>query len=187
MPECRGTGWRRAPDLWERYLFERHSCETLRRWCQRLKLFRYVRARGGHAGEEDVLTVVFAYESEARLVEFFRAVGVVPAVFSVCPPQPIPGQSYRGDEFAAFASLVPDTTWIEQPGYCVLLGVAVFLWCAQDRISITIHTEYDVTEHDVENAARLEPVLASLPFVRIDPPVEAKHCLCPQFYPHFFQ
>lgn len=173
-------------DLWERYLFERHSKETLREWAHKLRIFRYSRAYGGHANDGDSLDAAFKYGSEEHLLRFFRAVGFEPVVFSAQPPQPVPGRSYRGDEFAAFPSIIPATKWIQQPGHCILFGVAVFMWCEQGRVAISINKSYDVTQEDVENAARLEPHLAALPFERIEPPVDNKNCVCPKYHLELF-
>lgn len=49
-------------DRWLRYLFESHSEATFRNWAQRLKLFRFFRAHGGHANDGDSLDVSFRYD-----------------------------------------------------------------------------------------------------------------------------
>jgi hypothetical protein len=173
-------------DLWERYLFEQHSRETLRSWARKLTIFRYVRAYGGHANDGDSLNVAFQYESEAQLLGFFRAVDLVPVIYPALPPQPEPGKPYPADEFAAFPSIIPGTRWVKQPGHCILFGVRAFVWCERDRITVSVDSAYDVTEEDVENAVRLEPHLKGLPLERIEPPVDNKHCVCPKYHPELF-
>ncbi|HEX8693846.1 MAG TPA: hypothetical protein VF746_15600 [Longimicrobium sp.] len=173
-------------DLWERYLFEQHSRETLQAWARKLGVFRFRRARGGHANDGDSLDVAFSYETEEQLLSFFRHVGFQPVVHSAEPPRPVPGRPYRQDEFAAFPSIIPNTRWIEQPGHCTLSGIKVFMWCGNHRITISVHSGYDVTEEDVENAARLELLLKALPFERIEPPQDNRNCICPRYYPEFF-
>ena len=44
----------------------------------------------------------------------------------------------------------------------------------------------EVEKEDVERAARLEPHLRGVPLQRIDPPVDRRHCLCPQHHPELF-
>ena len=172
-------------ELWRRYLHEEHSEETLRRWARRLSIFRFCRAYGGHANDGDELLAVFRYDSIPQLLAALRQLGIDPVVHATQPPQPVPGKAYPGEEFDRFPSLIDDT-WIEQPRHCTVQGTRVFVWCWGGRVEISIHSGFQVTEQDVENAAALEPLLAGLPLERIDPPRDDEHCISPRHYPRWF-
>ncbi|MCC4622743.1 hypothetical protein LL965_22935 [Xanthomonas cassavae CFBP 4642] len=48
-------------DAWSRWLSEEHSEMQLRAWVGRLRVFRFVRAAGGHAHDGDRLLAAFGY------------------------------------------------------------------------------------------------------------------------------
>ena len=175
-----------ADARWWRYLFEAHPEATLRAWARRLRLFRFFRAFGGHAGDGDALLAAFRYATVDELLGFFAFAGLPPAIHATKPAQPVPGTAYPHEEFAAFASLIPGTQWIEQPGHCRIAGRPAFVWCDRDRIRISLHTGWDVTEANVVDAEALEVLLAAAPLPRIEPPVDHRNCVCPKYYPDWF-
>ena len=73
-----------------------------------------------------------------------------------------------------------------QPGHCSPFGLAAYVNFVNDRVTLSVSSGYDVTEQDVERAESLERHLVSMPFARIDPPRDNKHCICPHYYPEFF-
>jgi hypothetical protein len=173
-------------DRWTQYLFVSHSEDTLRGWAQRLDLFRFVRAHGGHANDSDSLTVAYRYQSVDELERFFWYLGIPLIHFAEKPDQPEIGVSYPGEEFAKFASLIPGTRWIQQPGHCSIANHQVFAWCEQDRIRISLDDDYRVTESHVKAAEAIEKVLVGAPLARIDPPIDNRNCICPTYYPDYF-
>ena len=142
---------------WNDYLFEAHSPETLRDWAQRLRLFRFVRAYGGHANDGDSLVVVYGYSRRDELERFFAQLGI---------------RMRERDE---------------PPGWCKIAGQDAFVWCTTDQIKISMASGYAVTAADVERAALVEQALAGAALQRIDPPVTSRHCICPAFYPELFE
>jgi hypothetical protein len=174
-------------DRWTQYLFEGHSEAELKKWARRLHLFRFFRAYGGHANDADSLDCAFSYQSETDLERFFSVVGIQMVRFDTKPPQPGPGVSYPGDEFARFPSLIRGTEWVQQPGHCEIAGNRAFIWCEAGQIKVSASTTYDVTEADVENAERLEQVLRHVPLEVLDPPQDNQHYICPKYYPDFFK
>ncbi|HEX6241639.1 MAG TPA: hypothetical protein VFZ61_12115 [Polyangiales bacterium] len=181
----------RPPDIdsdrWRAYLFEVHSPETLRAWAQRLSLFRFCRAVGGHANDGDELLLVYAYQTPSELSGFFNALGAPLIQHSEAPPQAIPGVSYTWEQSRKFPSLIPNTTWLQQPGHCKLAGEDAFAWCTNQQIQISIAHGFEVTEAEVQRAERLERALRGVALARVDPPVVRRHCVCPAYYPELFE
>lgn len=173
-------------DSWERYLFESHSEDTLRNWARRLHGFRFLRAYGGHASDVDSLEVAYRYRSPAELRDFFAFLGLELAVHARCPPHVRPGVAYTVEDYARLPSLIPGTRWIEQPGHRLIAGKRVFLWCTEEAIRISLGSDYVVSERDIADAEALEAVLAAAPLPRMDPPIDDRHCICPKYYPQFF-
>lgn len=174
-------------DSWERYFFERHKADELIGWANRLRLFRYFRAFGGHANDGDSLDCAFRYHSLGDLERFFSTIGVTLVHFDALPPQPQSGIAYSSDEYARFPSLIPDTEWIGQPGHCEIGGMHAFVWCSEDVITVSATPRsYDVTSIHVAQAERIETVLQAVDLEIQDPPSDSKHYLCPQYYPQFF-
>jgi hypothetical protein len=171
---------------WRAYLFRMHSEETLRDWGQRLTLFRFCRALGGHANDGDLLLVAYAYQSERELRSFFETLQVPLVQHSAAPPQPRAGVSYSCDEHRRFPSLIPNTSWLEQPGHCQIAQETVFVWCNDTRIELSMAEGYDVTEGDVQRAERVERALRAVALPRVDPPRSSEHCVCPEHYPELF-
>lgn len=173
-------------DPWRQYLFERHSEDTLRAWAKRLHAFRFFRAFGGHVNDSDSLDVAYAYRDVDDLHRFFAHVGLSLRTFAEPPPQPEPGVAYAGPAFAGFPALIPGTRWIEQPRHRRIAGHDAFAWCEAERIVISVGTQGEVSEAHVEAAEAIETVLVDAPLVRIDPPVDTEHYVCPKYYPAWF-
>ena len=91
-------------DNWEQHLYRSHPRETLLEWANRLDLFRFFRAHGGHANDADSLDVAIKYNGRKELVEIFGALGLTPKTHRVKPQQPIPNKSYSGDEMSRFVN-----------------------------------------------------------------------------------
>lgn len=162
-------------ERWLRYLFESHPESILRDWAKRLSLFRFFRAYGGHANDADALELVFRYQSLEELLQFFAWLEV-PLVHL---DEPVSTDSKH-------VSIIPNTTWIVQPGRCVLNGHEVFVWCSANQIKMSLGENYVVTEADVVTAEALEQLLKHSPLERIDPPLDSRNYICPKYYPEYF-
>ena len=175
-----------AMDRWKQYLFESHSEATLVAWAKRLRLFRFFRAYGGHANDGDSLDVAYDYQDIRDLHRFFWHIQIPVVTFEEQPPQPEAGVSYPATEFAEFPSIIPGTHWIRQAGQCLIQGQRAFIWCDKSRIKISLGGDYQVTDAHVDAAEAIEKVLVHAPLTRIDPPVDNQHCICPKYYPAYF-
>ncbi len=173
-------------DRWRDYLFRAHPEAQLRAWARKLHMFRFCRAYGGHANDGDTLQVTFPYAGSEELIRFCSSLGIDLVHYAERPPQPEPGVYYLSDAFARFPSLIPNSRWLGQPGFCQIAGQKVFVWCDLDAIRISIASDYIVTEADVLSAQLVEGVLARAPLQHRDPPVDNEHCICPKYYPAFF-
>ncbi|RYX97237.1 MAG: hypothetical protein EOO28_05250 [Comamonadaceae bacterium] len=174
-------------DRFQQYLFERNPEAQLRDWAMRLGRFRFCRACGGHANDGDSLEVVFPYRTPDELEQFLLALDIEVIRYGEKPMQPQPGKPYRGDTLQQFVSLVPDTCWIRQPGRCRIVGEDVFVWCDGKEIRISIGADYIVTEEHALAAEAVEEALADAPLCSKDPPIDSHHCICPKYYPTYFQ
>lgn len=173
-------------DRWQQYLFETHPETELRAWARRLKFFRFFRAFGGHANDGDSLNAAFAYRTAEELELSMAKLGITLVRFETKPPQPEFGVSYRGEVFVQFPSLIAGTEWIEQPAHCEIMGIAVFVWCSANSIKISVGNRYEVSEQNVQDAEKIETLLADLPLERIDPPLDTKNYISPKHYPDYF-
>ena len=173
-------------DLWKRYLFESHSEETLRSWAKRLHLFRFFRAFGGHANDADSLDVAYRYNNFEELERFFSFIDLQLGRYTEEPPQPEAGVAYSMTEYKRFPSLIPETRWIRQPGHCEIAGYQVYIWCGRERITVSIGTNYEITEADIQAAEVIEKILDSCPLEAIDPPRDSDHYICPKYYSDYF-
>ena len=175
-------------DHWTQYLYKHHSESQLRDWASRLKMFRYFRAYGGHANDGDSLDVAFRYTSVESLLSIFESIGYVPTVFKKKPDQAVAGIRYTHEEYSSYPSLIEKTEWIQQPGYCEIFGVQVFIWCGNGIVTISASPgNYQVTSEHVEAAEKLEKNLRELAFDVVDPPRDTKHYICPKYHPHLFR
>lgn len=183
-----------APDdvdeaRWQAYLYERHSPAELRGWANRLALFRFCRAQGGHANDGDQLRVVFAVPTEPDLRAALTAIGIEPAVIPADAPRPVAGRSYTGTEYAAFIVPIDEYPHLAQPSWVRLADADVHVWVAGGRLALQIadtDSPYDVTEAAVRAAESVEAALAPIRHLVIDPPLDRERCICPKYYPEFW-
>lgn len=180
----------KSKSAWEEYLFFAHSESFLIKWAKELKYFRFFRAYGGHANDFDEIILALNYAGENDLIALFDNLGIIYRKYAIKPPQPEMGKNYSGVDFADFPSLIPGTSWIEQPGWQTIDSVRVFLWCTENKMKIAIsgpeERNWQITEEEFANAARLEVVFAKYAQQMIDPPIDSKNCICPKYYPHYW-
>jgi len=128
--------------------------------------FRFCRAIGGHANDPDILLCALRVESEETLIHLTRALEI-PLL-----EQPAVGQAFRaGRNRPTPIETYPQFT---QPGRVQLAGVDCFVWVGSDRLEISVFgaasIPYEVDLHDVENARKIEELLAPFADRAIDPP-----------------
>lgn len=176
-------------DRWEQWLYQDHSPEELRAWSQRLHWFRFCRAVGGHANDCDELRVVFRVDTEPDLRAACTVLGIPLTEVSPDVPQPIPGVSYSGTDYAKFQSLIPEFPHLAQPGHTVVAGEFAFAWIAAGRLQLSPanpENPYEVTTRTIDSALKIESLLLPLAPTVIDPPFDNPHCISPKHYPHWW-
>jgi hypothetical protein len=174
---------------WQQYLYSTHPQAEIRLWARQLKYFRFCKAYGGHANDGDQLKVALKFDSEEDLVETCKSLGLPLRRISADSPKPVPGVRYSWQEFTKFVSFVDDFPTIEQPGWTTLLGLKVHVWIRSDRLEICIMDEgnlYEVSAAAVDVASKIEELLRPLAERLIEPPQDNRNCICPKFYPEFW-
>ena len=114
------------------------SEDVLRHWAKRLRFFRYVKARGGIDGDIDKIVLVLFFNSQEDLISLFDGLGIPYKLYLEQPPRLEPGRSYSGAEYAKFPSIIPGTSWIQQPVWQTIDSVLVSIWGEVDKVKFTI-------------------------------------------------
>ena len=134
------------------------------------------------------LDVAYRYQDWAQARRFFDALEIKLVVHAACPPQPVPGQPYRGDVFAQFVSLIPGSEWIEQPGHSLVAGQPVFVWCGagpdQALGRLGLRGDYSQRGGCGDHRAGAAPDFARACGPSDRQPTTA---VCPKYYPAYFE
>jgi hypothetical protein len=167
------------------------SEEFLKSWAKQLDYFRYVIAPGGHANDIDELILALQYTGENDLVEILDDLQIQYKRYPEKPPQAEPGKTYTAEEFDKLPPLILGTRWLEQPGWQMMDSVPIFVWCANGTIKISIvgpqEKGWVIGQAEFENAKRLEQHFDRYAGSIIDPPIEVKGCICPKYYPEYWE
>ncbi len=160
------------------YFYYKHPKEQLQRWAKQLNFFRFVRACGGHANDNDSLMVKFIFNNKEQLKLIFNSCGLILLEHKEKPTQLVDG------------TLVPGWGWMEYNRISKIQDVRVDIFCRKDSVCIAIINQTDfgyfVSDADVVNASKLESLFDPLKELVVDPPKDIVHCICPKYYPHFF-
>ena len=181
----------KAGETEEMFYSTQPSEDLIKDWAKRLNFFRYVKASGSFGDDIDELVLALRYAGEHDLIRLFQDLHVPYKRHSSKPPQPEPGRGYTSAEFAQFPSLIAGTNWIEQPVWQTIHSVTVSVWCTIDMARFTIvgprEKNWVITQIEFENAERLERIFEKHSQRIIDPPVDTQNCVCPKYYPQYWQ
>ena len=148
---------------WCELLFREHPKRQLREWARSMRYFRFIRGPGGGMTDHgDRLAVLLRAESPLEVDRAFAALGV--------------------PERTASASPVPNRIQVE--------GVDVSVYHANGRLELSItdsRQPYAVTQAAVDAARSVELLLERLAGMLVEPPQDDRHCVCPRYYPSFWQ
>ena len=169
-------------------MFRSHSRAELREWGNTLRFFRFCRAIGGHANDGDTLEAALGFRDLDEMHALCRGMGFALTPLPPDEPQPVRGASYGFADFSKFRSPIPGYPLWEQPGRRVIGGVDLHLSVHDGQLNLTLMgaEPYEITDSDVDNAKRVEGVLAPLAHAIVDPPTKSDLCLSPRLYPAFF-
>lgn len=159
-------------DRWRDILFREHPNAQLRAWARSLRYFRFVRGSGG--GMDD-------HGDCLRLALRTTSLGEIETILARLGAAAQPPFSDRIDQ--------PDGPIGESVslriGNIVLTGYRCYR-----RLELSLADPEDpwrVTQGTVEAARALEPLFDCLADRLIDPPQNDRHCLCPKYYPAFWE
>ncbi|WP_345953961.1 hypothetical protein [Mucilaginibacter sp. PAMB04168] len=175
------------------YMFRQHSKETVAGWARQLQYFYFVRARGGHANDDDSFQASIFYTDRVNLEDKLLKLGIVPGVIGPDDPQPVPGQAYTGTEFAKFKIPVYPFPDMEQPGFVNVAGQKVYLTINSTALNFSVsgtadNNFYEVSEADFEACLKIEEIFEQLMWLPFkDTTIEqSSSCVSPITYPEFF-
>lgn len=181
-----GSGdWLEDPQ-WAALLFRDHPKRQLVAWARALRFFRFIRGSGGGMDDHgDRLAVLLKAESQQDLERIFASLGVL--------SRPLPLELAAGSggylvfEPGMTSSGIPESP---EPGIVQVGGVRVVAYRTPGRLELSI-TDIDkpteVTQAAVDAARDVEARLSVVAGRIIDPPQDDKHCVCPAFYPSFWE
>jgi hypothetical protein len=168
--------------LSDKWLFARHSRQTIREWLRQLRYFYFIRAWGGHANDGDKFHVAFIYNDREDLIYKIEQLGLtlksIPGDF----PSPANGQSHSMHKNYTLKNEIKQYTYLEQPGDSIIFGHKVFVWVHENSIHITIsgtedNNRYEVTEADMKICIELEKHFDNLGWEKIiDTSLEKSVC-----------
>ncbi len=156
---------------WCEILFREHRKARLREWATSLRYFRFVRGSGGGMDDYgDCLLVSLRIASNEDVELIFTALGLSAIALN---PEPVPYDGWRVVEWRDAAAHDANISAYQTPGHLDL--------------SISDATNScNVTQAAVDSAKKLELLLDSLADKVIDPPKDDRHCVCPKYYPSFW-
>lgn len=164
---------------WNEYLFERHTRETLQRWANDLRCFRFVRAVGGHANDFDQFLA--SYEC-IRLSDLFSLCSSLGIEYRLSQPK----IENAADSTSRMSGLNLQQL-VEPIGKVEICSRPAFIYFQGNRVNVSVASSYDITETDFEDARAIEVSLAQVEISAVDPPADSKHCICPKYYPELFR
>ncbi|MDH6308885.1 hypothetical protein M2451_001451 [Dysgonomonas sp. PFB1-18] len=174
-------------------LFLNNTKEEIRHWCQHLKYFYFMRARGGHNCEGDSFCAYFRYETREDLVDKLALIGVTINKLEDGFIAFDPLESYSIDDLDKLKITIPHFSDLEQPQYVEVFGQKAHIWVMNNRFEISISgakdgQTYKVSESDFNTCLALEKEFDKLGWPLIlDKEIENQsHCISRKKYPELF-
>ncbi|MCK9179925.1 MAG: hypothetical protein PHQ88_05865 [Bacteroides sp.] len=178
----------------EARLYENHNQTTLKKWCQGLRYFHYMRARRGHNCEGDSFAAHFNYQGRADLLEklgqlkiTLQEVGEDDLVFD-------PLKSYSIDDLDRIKYTIPGLPDLIQPNKESLFGYEVHLCIQQHTFELIVagtqsQSAYEVSDSDYEVCLSIEKELDKLGWSSfLDQEIKKQpHCISATLYPELYR
>ncbi|OWA34056.1 hypothetical protein B9G55_17135 [Saccharibacillus sp. O16] len=167
-------------EMWFRYFYETHPRLELKEWARRLHIFRFCRANSEQTGDRDRLMAAFRVSTREELETLCTRLGI--------QLQKMPetdAESAAADRFR-----IQPYNDLRQPGHLKLFGLPAHVWVRSTRLIVTISDAdkpSDVTSRTIKAVEAIEAQIGDLVAQIVDPPLNDKHCLCPKFYPEYFE
>ena len=145
-------------------------------WCKKLSIFRYYSPYEKDESTEKLVAKI----NTPNVEELRRVCRLLKLRLVKMPKHP----KIIGDEMPGFPQY-------RQIGLTRLFWKKVFVWAEKDFITIeivgTFGDMYTVSKWDFMKALNLEKKLEKLDVDFVDPPIDNNHCICPKYYPEFWQ
>ena len=148
---------------WRELLFRDHPKRRLREWARSMRYFRFIRGPGGGMNDYgDRLAVVLKASSQQDIERILATLAA--------PGGRAPGSASHGGVRVSGARVD-----IRESGRNLELAIT-----DSEQVG-------EVTQAVVDAARSVEAILAPLADKLIDPPQDDKYCVCPKYYPSFWQ
>lgn len=177
----------------EERLFQNNTKEEIKRWCQNLRYFHYMRSRGGHNCEGDSFCVYFKYTEREDLINKLEQIGVSLNQLEEGFIAFDPFESYSIDDLDKLKITIAHFSDLEQPQYVDVFGYKAHIWVISGRFEISISgtgdgQTYKVSEDDFKVCLHLEEQFEKLNWSSIlDEDIKQQiHCISKEKYPELF-
>lgn len=176
------------------YLYRQHSKNIVADWARKLQYFYFLRAYGGHANDDDTFQAGIHYSDRSDLEAKLAQLEIRPGRIISDDPQPEPGKSYRGDEFAKFKVRVNKFPDMEQPGLTAIAGQNVFVRILDNFINFSVSGTKDGNQYEVSHADFIACIKIETVFDQLDwrdykytSFEQSICCVSPHHYPELFK
>ncbi|WP_165044121.1 hypothetical protein [Dysgonomonas sp. ZJ709] len=174
-------------------LFQNNTKEDVKRWCQRLQYFHYMRARSGHNCEGDSFAVYIKYDGREDLIGKLSKLGVVLSKLEEGFIAFDPLESYSFDDLDKLKITISQFNDLEQPQYVDIFGYKVHIWVLAHLFEITVSgtkdgQTYKVSDEDFKVCLALEEQFDKLGWKSlVDEDIKSHaHCISKEKYPELF-
>ncbi|NLZ73524.1 MAG: hypothetical protein GX905_06870 [Bacteroidales bacterium] len=179
--------------LGEGQLYENHNRSTLRRWCESLNFFHYMRARRGHNCEGDTFAAHFTHDDREDLIDKLNQLGIELKKVSTEDLVFDPFKSYSFDDLDRIKYTIPGFDDLIQPNQEVIFGYSVHMCVQQNHFEIIVvgtktGSAYEVTEEDFNSCLAIEKEFKRLNWQRfLDAEIKKQpHCISEYLYPELY-
>ncbi len=136
------------------------STDTVTRWHQSLKAFRFIYAVGGHANDADTIYGQIQFSGEAELINIFEKLGIPLLRIPEGAERPVSGRSYTSAEYERLAHPIWAYPAYQEPSLTKVWGIKLYLEVHQADISVHLSgadgDPWSVTEKDFQQALKIE-------------------------------
>jgi hypothetical protein len=178
----------------DKWLFQEHSKDELKKWANQLRYFCFVRAWGGHNNDNDRFVASFNYKSKEDLLDKLNRLGIEVNVLPAETLRPIVGVSYTAEEFWKFKISVRRFPDLEQPGTTTIDSFPCHVYIDDNSFQISVSgtkdgNVYKVTAEDFEVCKQLEIFFDNLGLeTEMDFEIEKDAaCISRNKYPELFE
>ena len=178
----------------EERLFQNNSKEHIKRWCQGLRYFYYMRARGGHNCEGDSFCAYFKFNGREDLIDKLTHIGITLNKLAEGYIAYDPLESYSIEDLDKLIVTISQFNDLEQPRYVEISGYKAHIWIMDGRFEISVSGSkdgemYKISDEDFEVCLALEQVFEKQSWSSIlDEDIKTQiHCISKENYPELYQ